>query len=59
MKKMSIGKRILAASAFTLVLSSVAMATPRTIDFEEGDLECRTVSWYFLGFYMGDYEVCY
>ena len=45
MKKMSIGKRILAASAFALVLSSVAMATPRTIDFGEEDLECRTVSW--------------
>ncbi len=54
MKKMSIGKRILAASAFALVLSSVAMATPKTIDFGEEDLECRTVSWSFLGFYMGD-----
>ena len=48
MKKMSIGKRILAVSAFTLVLSSVAMATPntRTVDISPDELECRTVSWY-------------
>jgi len=60
MKKMSIGRRILAASAFALVLSTVAMATPntRTVDISPEELECRTVSWYFLGFYMGDYEVC-
>ena len=59
MKKMSIGKRILAASAFALVLSSVAMAAPRTVDFGDEDVECRTVSWYFLGYYMGDYVICY
>ncbi len=59
MKKMSIGKRILAASVFALLLSSVAMAAPRTVDFGEDDLECRTVSWDFLGYDMGDYEVCY
>ena len=57
---MSIGKRILAASVFALALSSVAMATPKTttVNFSEDELECRTVSWYFLGFYFGDYEVC-
>ena len=60
MKKMSIGKQLLAASAFALVLSSPAMAAPRTtVTIEEGELECWTVPWYFLGYYMGDYEVCF
>ena len=59
MMKRSIGKRILAASVLALLLSSVAMAAPRTVDFGEDDLACRTVSWSFLGYYMGDYEVCY
>ena len=59
MKKMSIGKRILAASAFALVLSSVAMAAPNTVDFGDGDVECQTVSLYLLGNSLGNYVICY
>ena len=61
MKMMSIGKRILAASVFALALSSVAMATPKTttVNVSEDELECWTISVYFFGIHLGDYDSCF
>jgi hypothetical protein len=58
-KKKSVVKRILGASAFALVASSVVLvsAAPNVIDMEPE--ECRTVCYYIMGVPIYCYEICF
>jgi hypothetical protein len=59
MKKGSIVRRILGASAFALFLSwvTLASAAPRVIDIEPE--ECQTRCYYLMGIPIYCYEVCF
>ena len=59
MKKKSIVKRILGASAFALFSSWVVLASaaPRVIDIEPE--ECQTRCYYLMGIPIYCYEICF